>query len=1087
MELALRVRAEFGQAHGEVKALREGLQQMGPAAAGIDSGGLEKVGQASATAAKAAAEQASETAKATTATQAQAGASNQAAAATQKQAGAAGQAATASQKQASASNQAAAASKAEAAAHQQAEGAMRRKRKAVDDAAKGNAAGAMSAKAYAAAMRNVPAQITDITVGLLTGQPAYMVALQQGGQLKDLFGGLRPAAKALASAFLGMVNPLTLAGAGVGALALAYYQGSQEADAYRRAIVMSGNAAGVTTDQLATMAARIDDTVGTTRQASAAVAALAGTGEVSGRSLERLAETSVRMQRDLGFSLEEVVDDFAALGDEPVEASLKLNKQYRYLTSAVYEQIKALAEQGRQEDAAELAQKTYASAMDQRARTMEANMGYIERAWRGVTDAASEAWDAMLGIGRAKTLEQQIKEATAHVERLRNLASGEQFGETAGGAATGNPRRQTAAKRQLGMAESELNRLELIRAIDAQDAAFAALEQKRSKAMQTASEAWGARAKALRSNSEKLKEEVAEIRKQGDLLKRPQAEIDGQIKATEAKYADKSKKSDPVGSAYQQQLQQLQVARATAAQNLANAQDNVNAGQEQATVRLDAWLAVNKNALKLSDERIAKLREEAEEIDRLNKATREATEGRARRERITAGMADVGTAMAQAQGRTAEASAAAVLERFRKLRADLEKEGDLAGLVKVDNLVRVESARAQFDDLQRQAERILGEQSRAEQSLSTRVTAGLTGELDARRQILDLNAATAQQLQGLLPRMRELAEITGNPAMVDGVRDLETRVGGLSIRANELQRAFTDAFGGSMVSALQDLADGTAGLGEAVLGFLNDLAEGMARWASEQLAMRAQSSLISLFNAGTGNGAESAADASGGAAAVAGTVAALTTSTAAATADAAATTAATAATTALTPAMAAATTAAGTLATALAAAATAASANAGASGANGIMGAVSAYAGSSVSAATGGHIRGPGTGTSDSIAAWLSDGEFVSRASVVRQPGALDFLHDFNRRGMAALHSRIGFATGGLVVSDADLGLPRASTYTPAITTGSTSVDNRIALNLIDDPARLTDAISSPAGVAALEVVLSRNPSKFRQILNVNG
>ncbi|WP_315897196.1 phage tail length tape measure family protein, partial [Streptomyces sp. P9(2023)] len=62
-------------------------------------------------------------------------------------------------------------------------------------------------------MRNVPAQITDITTSLIGGQPAYLVAIQQGGQLKDMFGGIVPAARALASTLVSMINPLTISAA----------------------------------------------------------------------------------------------------------------------------------------------------------------------------------------------------------------------------------------------------------------------------------------------------------------------------------------------------------------------------------------------------------------------------------------------------------------------------------------------------------------------------------------------------------------------------------------------------------------------------------------------------------------------------------------------------------------------------------------------------------------------------------------------------------------------------------------------------------------------------------------------------------
>lgn len=58
--------------------------------------------------------------------------------------------------------------------------------------------------------------------------------------------------------------------------------------------------------------------------------------------------------------------------------------------------------------------------------------------------------------------------------------------------------------------------------------------------------------------------------------------------------------------------------------------------------------------------------------------------------------------------------------------------------------------------------------------------------------------------------------------------------------------------------------------------------------------------------------------------------------------------------------------------------------------------------------ASGGSIRGPGTGTSDSILARLSDGEYVVRAAAVRKYG-LQTLHDMNNMRMP------GFAGGGLV------------------------------------------------------------------------
>ncbi|MBN0016611.1 phage tail length tape measure family protein, partial [Pseudomonas aeruginosa] len=70
-------------------------------------------------------------------------------------------------------------------------------RNALGDAEGGMNRAGMSAKALSANMRMLPAQITDIVVGLSSGQAPLTVLLQQAGQLKDMFGGIGPAARAV--------------------------------------------------------------------------------------------------------------------------------------------------------------------------------------------------------------------------------------------------------------------------------------------------------------------------------------------------------------------------------------------------------------------------------------------------------------------------------------------------------------------------------------------------------------------------------------------------------------------------------------------------------------------------------------------------------------------------------------------------------------------------------------------------------------------------------------------------------------------------------------------------------------------------
>lgn len=295
-------------------------------------------------------------------------------------------------------------------------------REGIGQASEGMNKAGMSAKAYQAALRGVPAQFTDIAVSLQGGQAPLTVFLQQGGQLKDMFGGIGPAAKALGGYVLGLVNPFTVAAAAAGALALAYYKGSEQSDALRDSLILTGNFSKASEAQLISLAESADQVTGTFGQAAGALAQLTAAGANTTGNLKLITTTAVEMQRVTGKAVEDTVAEFIKLGKDPVAGIVELDEKYRFLTASVYAQIKALSDQGNAVAAADLAERTYAEAMGQRTSKIRENLGSIERGWLNIKDATNEVLDAFASIGR-KSVESEEKAITRLQQKIAYLQS----------------------------------------------------------------------------------------------------------------------------------------------------------------------------------------------------------------------------------------------------------------------------------------------------------------------------------------------------------------------------------------------------------------------------------------------------------------------------------------------------------------------------------------------------------------------------------------------------------------------------------------------------------------------------------------
>jgi phage-related minor tail protein len=267
-------------------------------------------------------------------------------------------------------------------------------------------------------------QLNDLFVQIASGGSPLTALIQQGSQLSGTFGGLGNTFTALRT----LITPARVALGGIGAavatLTLAYAQGAKEQDAFARGLILTGNASGQTVGGLNAMAKAISGIAGTQGKAAEALTLLVNSGGVVGGALEKAAAAAIKLERVGGPAVAETVKQFSELGKNPLQAAVKLNEQINFLTESVYRQIKSLTDQGRVAEAARVAQLAYAEALEGRTGQLEARLGTFERAWRSLGDVAKGAWDKMLNIGRAETVEGEIAKAEAALTAAQTRLEG---------------------------------------------------------------------------------------------------------------------------------------------------------------------------------------------------------------------------------------------------------------------------------------------------------------------------------------------------------------------------------------------------------------------------------------------------------------------------------------------------------------------------------------------------------------------------------------------------------------------------------------------------------------------------------------
>ncbi|EJU1889679.1 phage tail tape measure protein [Escherichia coli] len=256
---------------------------------------------------------------------------------------------------------------------------------------------------YKAAMRTLPAQFTDIATQLAGGQNPWLILLQQGGQVKDSFGGMIPMFRGLAGAItLPMVGVTSLAVA-TGALVYAWYQGDSTLSAFNKTLVLSGNQSGLTADRMLTLS-RAGQAAGLTfNQARESLTALVNAGVRGGEQFDAINQSVARFASASGVEVDKVAEAFGKLTTDPTSGLIAMARQFRNVTAEQIAYVAQLQRSGDEAGALQAANDAATKGFDEQTRRLKENMGTLET-WADKTGKAFKSmWDAILDIGRPES------------------------------------------------------------------------------------------------------------------------------------------------------------------------------------------------------------------------------------------------------------------------------------------------------------------------------------------------------------------------------------------------------------------------------------------------------------------------------------------------------------------------------------------------------------------------------------------------------------------------------------------------------------------------------------------------------------
>lgn len=275
----------------------------------------------------------------------------------------------------------------------------------------------VSAAQTAAALRGLPAQFTDIVVSLQGGQAPLTVFLQQGGQIKDQFGGAGNAVRAMAGYVADLVNPLTLAAAGLAALGYAMYKAEDSLRSSNSIAVQlqaTGRAADLTREDIKALQRELALMPDISKTAAKAIIGeFVQTREVGGKLFKDLALSVADFAAATGTDAPTAAKTLAQAFNDPAKGAKQLDEALNILTASQALTIESMLKVGDKAGAQQVlfdALKASVQGLAKDATTpLKDSLNDLGNAWTHLgetfskTDGLREANTVLAGIVRSLT------------------------------------------------------------------------------------------------------------------------------------------------------------------------------------------------------------------------------------------------------------------------------------------------------------------------------------------------------------------------------------------------------------------------------------------------------------------------------------------------------------------------------------------------------------------------------------------------------------------------------------------------------------------------------------------------------------